>query len=70
MDPEAALQFGVGLSFFSVILMGVAANYLARVIERYRWIAYVGLLVILYVAGKMIYEGLVDPSTGLLPYLT
>lgn len=46
--------------------MGVAANVLARVIERYRWIAYVGLLVIVYVAGKMIYDGLIDPSVGVL----
>ncbi|EQB14116.1 YjbE family putative metal transport protein [Sphingobium lactosutens] len=54
----------VGL-VLSVALMGVAANLLARVIERYRAIAYIGLLVILYVAGKMIYEGIVDPATGI-----
>jgi YjbE family integral membrane protein len=41
----------------SVALMGVAANIIAQYIERYRWIAYVGLLVILYVSGKMIWEG-------------
>ena len=58
----------IGL-LLSVVLMGVAANFLARVIERYKWIAYVGLVVILYVAGKMIYDGLYDPGTGLLPYL-
>ena len=46
----------IGL-ILSVVLMGVAANFLARIIERYNWIAYVGLLVILYVAGKMIWEG-------------
>jgi YjbE family integral membrane protein len=46
----------VGL-IFAVILMGIAANIIAKYIERYRWIAYVGLLVILYVAGKMIWEG-------------
>ncbi len=50
----------------SVALMGVAANVLARVIERYRVIAYFGLIVILYVAGKMIYEGAVDPATGIM----
>jgi YjbE family integral membrane protein len=55
----------VGL-ILSVALMGVAANLLARVIERYRAIAYFGLVVILYVAGKMIYEGVIDPATGLL----
>jgi predicted tellurium resistance membrane protein TerC len=37
--------------------MGIAANIIARYIERYRWIAWVGLIIILYVAGKMIYDG-------------
>lgn len=55
----------VGL-ILSVALMGIAANFIARYIERYRWIAYVGLVVILYVAAKMIYDGWVDPSVGVL----
>lgn len=46
----------VGL-LLSVALMGLAANLIARIIDRYRWIAYFGLAVILFVAGKMIYEG-------------
>ena len=46
----------IGL-ILSVALMGIAANVLAKYIERYRWIAYVGLAVIVYVAGKMIWEG-------------
>ena len=46
----------VGL-VFAVAVMGLAANFIARYIERYRWIAYVGLAVIVYVAGKMIWEG-------------
>ena len=46
----------VGL-VFAVALMGIAANIIAKYIERYRWIAYIGLLVILWVAGKMIWEG-------------
>ena len=54
----------VGL-VFAVILMGVAANIIARYIERYRWIGYVGLIVIVYVAGKMIYDGWVHPDVGL-----
>jgi len=58
----------VGL-VLSVALMGVAANIIAKYIERYRWIAYVGLLVILYVAAKMIYEGFIDPNVGVLPFL-
>ena len=46
----------IGL-LLSVALMGVAANLIARYIERYRWIAFIGLAVILYVAIKMIWEG-------------
>lgn len=46
----------VGL-IFAVAMMGVAANVIAKYIERYRWIAWVGLLVILYVALKMIWDG-------------
>ena len=53
----------VGL-LLSVALMGLAANFIARYIERYRWIAYVGLIVIIYVACKMIYDGFVDPALG------
>ncbi|QIK80000.1 TerC family protein [Sphingomonas piscis] len=54
----------VGL-IFAVALMGLAANIIAKYIERYRWIAYVGLIVIVYVAGKMVYDGWVDPQVGL-----
>jgi YjbE family integral membrane protein len=53
----------VGL-VIAVALMGIAANIIAKYIERYRWIAYVGLAVIIYVAGKMIYDGWVDPTVG------
>lgn len=53
----------VGL-IFAVALMGLAANLIARYIERYRWIAYVGLAVIMYVAVKMIYDGWIDPQVG------
>ena len=56
-DHPYVLVFGLVLS---VILMGIAANFIARYIERYRWIGYVGLLVILWVAGKMIWEGFYD----------
>ena len=54
----------VGL-IFAVALMGIAANVIAKYIERYRWIAYVGLAVILWVAVKMMYDGWVDPQVGL-----
>ena len=46
----------VGLSF-SVLFMGLAANYVAKLIQRHHWINYIGLAVILYVAVTMIYEG-------------
>lgn len=55
----------IGL-LLSVALMGIAANLIARYIERYRWIGYVGLAVIVYVAGKMIHDGLTDPHIGVL----
>jgi len=50
-----ALLF-IGLTF-SVLFMGLAANYVAKLIQRYHWINYIGLAVILWVAGNMIYEG-------------
>jgi len=59
----------IGL-LLAVALMGIAANVLARYIERYRWIAWAGLLVILYVAGKMIFEGYVDPTVGVTTLFT
>ncbi|MGV7122855.1 YjbE family putative metal transport protein [Sphingopyxis sp. 550A] len=58
-----ALLF-VGMTF-TVIVMGLAANYVAKLLQRYHWIAWVGLVVILYVALKMIYDGWVDPEIGL-----
>jgi YjbE family integral membrane protein len=53
-DHPYVLVFGLILS---VLLMGVAANFIARYIDRYRWIAWVGLGVILWVAVKMIFDG-------------
>ena len=41
----------------SVVLMGLAASLIARMLERFRWIAWVGLFIVLYVALKMIWEG-------------
>ena len=53
-DNPALLVIGLT---FSVLLMGFAANYVARLIERYSWLNYVGLAVILWVACNMIYDG-------------
>jgi YjbE family integral membrane protein len=55
----------VGLAI-SVVLMGVAATFIARLLERHRWIAWVGLLVILYVAVQMIWAG----GGEVMPYLS
>lgn len=65
-DHPGILMIGLVLS---VALMGLAANLIAKYIDRYRWIAWIGLVVILWVAGKMIYEGFVDHEVGLLNYL-
>ncbi|WNO54006.1 YjbE family putative metal transport protein [Stakelama saccharophila] len=62
-DHPAILVFGL---IFSVAVMGLAANVIAKFIDRYRWIGYLGLAVIVYVAGKMIYQGIVDRDIGIL----
>lgn len=54
-DHVWVLVFGLALS---VALMGLAANWIAGLLERHHWIAYVGLAVIFYVAVSMIAEGL------------
>jgi YjbE family integral membrane protein len=46
----------IGL-LLSVALMGAAANLIARLLERYRWISYIGLAIVLYVALNMIWHG-------------
>lgn len=56
------LVVGLGIS---VVLMGVAATFIAKLLERHRWIAWIGLLVILYVAVDMIWSG----GGEVLPYL-
>jgi len=49
----------------SVVLMGIAANQVAKVLDRQRWIAWVGLLIVLYVAVKMIWDGAFDVAGAL-----
>jgi predicted tellurium resistance membrane protein TerC len=53
-EHPVVLVFGLLLS---ISLMGVAADLLARSLQKHRWIAYVGLAIVLYVACKMIYRG-------------
>ncbi len=61
-DHPNALIFGLVLS---ILLMGVAANFIAGLLVKHRWIAYVGLAIILYVSIDMIYRGSLD----VLPYV-
>jgi YjbE family integral membrane protein len=51
------LVFGLALS---IAMMGIAASFIAKLLQKHRWIAYVGLAVILYVAGEMIYRGALE----------
>ena len=53
-DHLAVLWFGLILS---VILMAVASNFIARILDRYHWVAWIGFLIIIYVAGDMIWDG-------------
>ncbi|WP_407165030.1 TerC family protein [Bradyrhizobium sp. ORS 111] len=56
-EQPIVLVFGLMLS---IALMGAAASFIARLLQTHRWIAYVGLLVILYVAIDMIVRGVSD----------
>ena len=53
-DHPYALIFGLGLS---IVLMGVAATFIARLLNRHRWVAYLGLAIIVYVSIEMIWRG-------------
>src|SRR3982751_2147087 len=66
---EHPLVLVIGLAL-SVLLMGVAANVIARYIDRYRWIAWGGLLVILWVALKMIFDGARHVAPVIAPFVT
>jgi YjbE family integral membrane protein len=64
-----ALIFGLALS---VVLMGVAAGYIARLLTRFRWIAWIGLVIILFVAVRMVFHGadqLLDHQLPAIPFL-
>jgi YjbE family integral membrane protein len=56
-EHPVVMIFGLGLS---IAMMGVAASFIARLLQNHRWIAYVGLVVILYVAVDMIFRGTLD----------
>jgi predicted tellurium resistance membrane protein TerC len=56
------LIFGLAVA---IGMMGLAANYIARRLRRHQWIAYLGLIIILYVSPDMIWRGSMD----LAPYV-
>ena len=56
-DHPWVLVFGLVLS---IALMGVAATFIARLLQKHKWIAYVGLAVILYVSVEMVYRGALE----------
>jgi YjbE family integral membrane protein len=56
-EHPMVMIFGLGLS---IAMMGVAASFIARLLQNHRWIAYVGLAVIIYVAVEMIFRGTLD----------
>lgn len=60
-DHTVALIFGLALS---VVLMGFAATFIAKLLDRYRWVAYLGLAVILFVALRMIWHGAEEVMMG------
>jgi predicted tellurium resistance membrane protein TerC len=56
-EHPAVLAIGL---VFSVVLMGVAANFVAKLLTRFSWLAWVGLAIVLYVSLHMIYDGGLD----------
>jgi len=57
------LVFGLGLA---ILLMAFAATMIMKLLTKYPWISWLGLVVLLYVASEMMYRGLLDPSYGIL----
>ncbi|SDW31263.1 TerC family protein [Litoreibacter albidus] len=60
------LIFGLALA---IILMAFAATMIMKLLTRYPWISWLGLIVLLYVAGEMLYRGVFDASTGIGPMM-
>ncbi|WP_375209106.1 TerC family protein [Hyphomonas jannaschiana] len=65
-EHPVVLVFGLALS---ILLMGVASTFIAKILTRHRWIAFAGLAIILYVALHMIWEGGHEICTKGLPLL-
>ena len=60
------LVFGLGLA---ILLMAFAATLIMKVLTKYPWISWLGLFVLIYVAGEMFYRGIWDPTNGILAFL-
>ena len=60
------LVIGLGLA---ILLMAFAATLIMKLLARYPWISWVGLIVLVYVALEMFYRGIFDESNGILAYL-
>jgi len=60
------LVIGLGLA---ILLMAFAATLIMKLLARYPWISWLGLIVLVYVAAEMFYRGIFDPDNGILAYL-
>ena len=60
------LIFGLGLA---IILMAFAATIILKLLTKFPWISWLGLIVLLYVAGEMMYRGFFDIESGIGPML-
>ncbi|MDX0113453.1 YjbE family putative metal transport protein [Sinorhizobium meliloti] len=63
-EHPTVLVFGLALS---IAMMGIAAGFIARLLSRYHWIAYIGLAIIFYVALDMIYRGAMEVWPHVMP---
>jgi YjbE family integral membrane protein len=66
-EQPIILIFGLGLS---IALMGLAASVVARLLQKHRWVAYVGLVIIVYVAFDMCYRGTQEVWPRALAFVT
>ena len=60
---EFMLVFGLGLA---IVFMAFAATLIMKLLTRHAWISWLGLVVLLYVAGEMFYRGVYHPANGIL----
>ncbi|HCI02912.1 MAG: hypothetical protein CMH96_05820 [Oceanospirillaceae bacterium] len=60
------LVIGLGLA---IVLMAVAATFIMQLLVKYRWISWVGLIVLVYVSSEMMLRGIMDIEQGILPLL-